>query len=196
MNSTSHTHTEGESCCSGPWLQPSVHQTLDEIDFERGIWSDACYGNTEEIIRKLNRGNRICTVNSVDSSGYTALHYASRNGHLSTCEALVMQGANVNCQTASGKSTPLHRAAYRGHRLVVKYLLSKKANPMICDADGKTALHKAAENGHTEILKELLENSPALKSITDNKGKTAFQYVSHDKQDAIEIFNSFLDDNH
>jgi len=65
--------------------------------------------------------------------------------------------------------TCLMIAAKNGHRQVVSYLLSKKANPNCSTKCGNTALHLAAENGGLEIVKELLKfckiQSP------DGKGK-------------------------
>lgn len=45
----------------------------------------------------------------MDKSGYTALHYASRNGHLDMCKLLVGKGANVNALTKLGKVSALQR---------------------------------------------------------------------------------------
>lgn len=64
-------------------------------------------------------------VHAKDSSDYTALHYAARAGFLDIMKALLDNGANPNAQTASGKVTPLHRAAYMGHIEAIKLLTSK-----------------------------------------------------------------------
>lgn len=53
-----------------------------------------------------------CT-NVRDNSGYTALHYAARNGHLDACQLLIDGGANINAKT-NGGVTPIHRAAMMG----------------------------------------------------------------------------------
>ncbi|KAJ8960744.1 hypothetical protein NQ318_020037 [Aromia moschata] len=90
-------------------------------------------------------------VDARDSAGYTALHYAARNGHLDTCRFLVDRGADVDAVTRAGKATALSRAALAGKHEVVEYLLSKKADPFVADVDGRTALHRAAENGHLAI---------------------------------------------
>lgn len=52
-------------------------------------------------------------VNSQDNSGYTALHYAARNGHVDICSILIENGASINAQT-HGNATPLHKAAAAG----------------------------------------------------------------------------------
>lgn len=61
---------------------------------------------------------------------------------MSVCELLLAQGACASPQTRGG-ATPLHRAAYCGHRAVVKLLLNFHADPQRCDDDGATPLHKA-----------------------------------------------------
>jgi len=56
------------NCC----LQPvtSVCQTLDEIDFERGIWSAAVSGDTARVKIFLSGGGN---PDAPDSSSFTAL---------------------------------------------------------------------------------------------------------------------------
>ena len=72
-------------------------------------------------------------------------HYASRNGHLKACKVLLENGADPNISTTSGSSTSLHRSAMKGHTDIVNLLLSYKADPGRCDADGKTPLHKVGK---------------------------------------------------
>ncbi|XP_035496318.1 ankyrin repeat domain-containing protein 39 [Scophthalmus maximus] len=146
------------SCCSHPVSSPSVHQTMNEMDFERGIWSAAMDGDLERVESLVQRGT---DLNLRDSSGYTALHYASRSGHLAVCTFLLENGACASPQTPGG-ATPLHRSAYCGHLDVVRILLHRRADPMLCDDDGASPLHKAAEQGHDEVCQLLLEDCPAL----------------------------------
>ncbi|GAB1605505.1 receptor-interacting serine/threonine-protein kinase 4-like isoform X1 [Argonauta hians] len=160
-------------CCHSQSLQPSLHQTLPELDFERGLWNDALTGDIEGVRCKLRKQRYGCTANATDTSGYTPLHYASRSGHLEICKLLVENGANVNCTTASGLATPLHRAAYSGHNSVVKFLLEKGADPFKCDADGKTALHKAATRGDAATISLLMQRHPGLAQVADNTNMVA-----------------------
>lgn len=62
-------------------------------------------------------------TNQLDSSGYAALHYAARNGHLTVCERLVNAGADVNVCTRSGGVTPLIRAALMGKQIIQRRLI-------------------------------------------------------------------------
>ncbi|XP_039624492.1 ankyrin repeat domain-containing protein 39 [Polypterus senegalus] len=152
------------TCCSHcSAVQLSVHQTLDEMEFERGIWSAAMNGELDRVKGFLDKGTNPCIV---DKFGYTALHYASRSGSLSVCRILLQHGACVNAQTRGG-ATSLHRAAYCGHGDVVALLLSSGADPKISDDDGATPLHKAARCGHVEICKVLVKNCPSLKNLQD-----------------------------
>lgn len=89
----------------------SVCQTLEELDFERGIWFAAQYGDLDRIEKLLSQGT---SADSRDRSGYTALHYAARNGHVEACECLLRNGADVNAVTKSGQATVLHRVATAG----------------------------------------------------------------------------------
>ncbi len=61
------------------------------------------------------------SVNQKDHSGFTALHYASREGHFGMVGYLLAQGADANAETEF-KFTPAYLAAYNGH-LRVLYLL-------------------------------------------------------------------------
>ncbi|XP_060738383.1 ankyrin repeat domain-containing protein 39 isoform X3 [Tachysurus vachellii] len=154
------------SCCAHR-STPSVHQSLDEMDFERGIWSAALDGDLERVQSFLKKGT---DPNTKDQAGYTALHYASRAAHQSVCELLLDHGACANSQTRGG-ATALHRATYCGHMSIVKLLLNHRADPCLTDDDGSTPLHKAAEQGHLEMCVLLLSKYPVLKTIKDKKSR-------------------------
>jgi hypothetical protein len=62
-----HQHSHDCGCHSA---SSSVHQTLDEMEFERGLWSAALSGQVEEVENRLAKGE---DVNARDKSGYTAL---------------------------------------------------------------------------------------------------------------------------
>ena len=70
LTKTMSNHGHAHDCGAHVSGAPSVHQTLDEMEFERGIWSAALCGDYEEVQRHLRRGEN---ANRTDSSGYTAL---------------------------------------------------------------------------------------------------------------------------
>ncbi|GFR28256.1 ankyrin repeat domain-containing protein 39 [Trichonephila clavata] len=160
-----------------------VEQSLDEVAFEKGIWGTAFDGNIQKLKLILDRGE---DPSIPDSSGYTALHYASRNGKELTCKILLGNGANPNAQTHGG-ATPLHRAAFLGHANIVSLLLQYKADPSICDSDGKTALHKGAEGQHYEVCCILVDSKPELKQIADNRGFLPVNYVKENNTPLLSL---------
>ncbi len=135
----------------------SVSQTLDEMDFERGIWQAAVDGNYSRVKLLLEKGT---SPDVRDSAGYTALHYACRAGHTQIVKLLFEFNANPNMQTAAGKDCPIHRAAYQGHEDVTELLIKNGADPMIQNADGETALHKAVQKNQEKIVELLLKSCP------------------------------------
>ena len=59
-----------EQSCSCVLRPTSTSQTLEELAFERGIWSAAVTGNAEKVSCLLRGGT---DANARDGSGYTAL---------------------------------------------------------------------------------------------------------------------------
>ncbi|XP_044293504.1 ankyrin repeat domain-containing protein 39 [Varanus komodoensis] len=167
--SSSPGHRKDGTCCSHCVAVPSAHQTLEEMDFERGIWYAALNGDLEGVRRQVLKHGK---ASEPDSFGYTALHYASRSGHYGVCRFLLESGATCSART-NGGATPLHRAAYCGHTEVAQLLLAHGADPAATDDEGKTCLHKAAENGHRELCQLLLEQRPELRHVRDKSGRRA-----------------------
>lgn len=57
-------------CCTSNITTSSVYQTIDELEFERGIWSAALNGEDDKVKQHLRKG---VNPNITDSSGYAAL---------------------------------------------------------------------------------------------------------------------------
>ena len=96
---------------------------------------------------------------AADTSGYTPLHYASRNGPADCVKLLLQQGARVDATTKGG-ATALHRAAFAGHTYICSLLLRAGASGALADSDCDTPLHKAAAQGHVEVTRALLRACP------------------------------------
>lgn len=159
------------SCSSAP--TPAT-QSLDELEFERGIWTAAIDNDASKVRTLIARGH----LADRDNSGYTALHYAARAGHLEVCRILLEAGIGVNERTHGGGATALHRAAMMGRDQIIKLLLAHKADALLQDSDGKTALHRAAEKGHLESCRILLQAGPAARSLPDSKGHIPVEAIS------------------
>ncbi|OPJ86920.1 ankyrin repeat domain-containing protein 39 [Patagioenas fasciata monilis] len=169
-------------CCPSRLAVPSVHQSLPEMDFERGIWAAARDGDEPRVLELLERRGE---PSQPDLAGYTALHYASRNGHLGVCRLLLQRGARCDARTPGG-ATPLHRASYCGHLPIAQLLLAHGADPLATDGDGRTSLHKAAEQGHRELCALLLRHSPVLAGIRDTKGRCPRDVATPEVRDLLD----------
>ena len=64
------------------------------------------------------------------------------------------------------KETALHKAAYKGHKDLVRLLLMKGASIEAINIDNNTPLHLAARNGHTGALELLLAKSASIEAMT------------------------------
>ncbi|KAB8244890.1 hypothetical protein BDV35DRAFT_381881 [Aspergillus flavus] len=103
------------------------------------------------------------TINKKDSTGATALMWASYNGYYEAVEMLLSKGADINAQGRQYE-TALQVACCRGHDQVVQILLEKGANihhfrANIHHFSGKygNALQAASLGGHDRIVQMLLE---------------------------------------
>ncbi|PRP87324.1 ankyrin repeat domain-containing protein 39-like isoform 1 [Planoprotostelium fungivorum] len=167
----SHNHSHTEACqCAG---KSQFGQSLDELEFQRGLWSSASSGNLSRVSSLISSGR---DVNEVDTSGYTALHYAARNGHVDICRLLTSKGASPNARTKAD-ATPLHRAAYRGNVKVIELLIAAGATLDAIDDEGMTPLHKAASERQNDAF-EFLSQQGASTELKDKKGRTASEIMN------------------
>ena len=72
-----------------------------ELDFERGIWAAARDGEEDRVRELLKKGTH---PSQKDSSGYTALHYASRAGHMDVVQV-------YHSEIHSWDTTPEHKTS-------------------------------------------------------------------------------------
>lgn len=142
------------SCCA----PTSATQSLDEVAFAKSACSAAQAGNLADLRRLMDRfPESIRSDGSMSGgSGYTPLHYASREGHVECVKLLLESGADPNAMTKAGGSTPLMRAAYMGRLDTVKLLIQHGAITSLQDMDGQTALDKALRNNHKDVASLLL----------------------------------------
>ncbi|KAJ0395120.1 hypothetical protein ATCC90586_002138 [Pythium insidiosum] len=88
--------------------------------------------------------------------GWTALHYASINGHVDVVRALLANDADVDAREKNGQ-TALHCATSHGSIEVMRVLLEGNASIEAKDNEEETPLHKAARKGDAGIIRLLLE---------------------------------------
>ena len=77
------------------------------------LWA-AGFGNKEVVKMLIEKG---ADVNSKTDEGWTSLHYATGGNYREIAELLIAKGADLNAKNSNGQITPLHWAAWRGHKL-------------------------------------------------------------------------------
>lgn len=104
-------------------------------------------------------------VNTTEVSRQTLLHnaafYSEGNSHYQTIKVLLINGADVNSQTAVSNSTPLHYLVRRADVKTVQLLLDFGADVNLKDSYGEISLFKLfngdKSKDKSDIVKLLVE---------------------------------------
>jgi tetratricopeptide (TPR) repeat protein len=111
-----------------------------------------------------------------DPSKDNELLEAAKAGDLSRVKKLLTTGADIRCTDPEFGATPLHWAAYKGHRRIVSLLLKRGADVNAKNNDGRTPLMFAAGFGHRQVAK-LLVQYKADPTVKDKDGNTALDWA-------------------
>jgi len=147
------------------------------IHYSKGttLWEFAAKGDAAGVRRALARGEDpnqtdIRTDNEMIQMGrnplkVTALHVACMNGILDIVKMLVNAGAKLEPK-GKGGLTPLQYAVRFDRKTVVRYLLSKGADPDTIDDRGYTPVRVARETGAKDIYEDLVDAEKRRKQKT------------------------------
>ena len=80
-------------------------------------------------------------VNQTNGDKNTALHLAVQTGHVSMCQVLLQQGADLNMQNKCLK-TPLHVASIGRNKEIMELLIKRGAQLSTKDRKQRTPLHR------------------------------------------------------
>jgi ankyrin repeat protein len=96
------------------------------------------------------------------------IHDAAKAGDLAKVKALLTDNPGlVNEKTEIGW-TPLHTAAFCGHKDVVELLLAKGAKVNAKDNGGETPLHWAATEGNKDVVELFLAKGAKVNAKDEN----------------------------
>ncbi|MGD0801373.1 MAG: ankyrin repeat domain-containing protein [Terracidiphilus sp.] len=98
------------------------------------------------------------------------IHDAARAGDLAKVQSLVKEHPElVMSKDEQYGQTPLHIAAFNGHKDVAEFLLANKADVNAKAKNGSTPLHLAAAKGNKDIVELLLASKAEINAL-DNEG--------------------------
>ena len=105
--------------------------------------ADATERGDLEAVRALLRDG--ADVNTAQSDGMTALHWAATRNDAEIARVLLYAGATPRATTRLGGYTPLHLASRSGSADVAELILEAGADPNVFTTTGVTAMHFAAD---------------------------------------------------
>lgn len=148
---------------------------------------------TEEVARTEKKDQQsvrpIANVVSAETPSGKLLMYAEL-GETSFVEKVLKENPtlDVNRPRAEGNKTALYLACEKGYSDIVKLLLERKADAMICD-DARvncSALTVAARNGHVEIVNLLLAAGVDKESRDDRNRTALYAAAANNKPKVVQ----------
>ena len=168
------------------------HNPYNDLTQEEKDFLDASMkSNTAVIMAMLN--DNITLLDMKNTSGRTALMYASMCGDTNLVKYLISQGAVVDETDDDGK-TALMFAAAQGKMFAVELLIKKGAVVTKKDNRGHTAIMEAATYGWNATVGILLKNG-AVADEADNFGVTPLMFAQRgNKLKVIKLLERTLEE--
>jgi ankyrin repeat protein len=131
-------------------------------------------GDTAAALARIESG---VDVDSRDSTGATALHWAVYNNATDVISGLLDAGADPNAANRYG-STPMAEAAIVGDVAVIRALLEAGADVESPNPEGQTALMAVARTTNLAAAEVLLEAGADVNAREAWKGQTAVMWAA------------------
>jgi uncharacterized protein len=148
------------------------------------------------LVDAVKDGNRVAVqallrqktnVNTRETDGTTALHWAVRADDRELIGLLLRAGADVRAANRYGV-TPLQLAAANGSVMTAQALLDAGADPNAVLPEGETLLMTAARTGQPELLRMLLDRGADLNMREKWYGETALIWATAENHaDAVRL---------
>ncbi|XP_071560297.1 histone-lysine N-methyltransferase EHMT2 [Temnothorax nylanderi] len=139
------------------------------------------------VVKYLVRIGADVTLKGED--GMTALHMAAKSGHLEVCKIILTECKVPRTLVDSvddGGWTSLIWACEFCHTNVARYLLDKKCDPLIRDAEQNIALHWSAFSGSSDITEMLLNEGCDVNAVNVH-GDTPLHIAARQDQYAVSV---------
>ncbi|XP_008550725.1 histone-lysine N-methyltransferase EHMT2 isoform X2 [Microplitis demolitor] len=147
----------------------------------------AAIGGKTEVVRYLVRVGADVTLKGED--GMTALHMAAKSGHLESCRIILSECKVPRTLVDSvddGGWTSLIWACEFCHVDVARFLIEKKCDPLIRDAEQNIALHWSAYSGSSDITEMLLNEGCDVNAVNVH-GDTPLHIAARQDQYAVSV---------
>jgi len=164
---------------------PLLESVVSTHNFENDV-SNASWQGNNDVIRRLHESGS--PINTMDSRGYSPIHYACAQGNTEMCSFLLEKGVDVNVQDKHG-STSLFWASLFGYEDIVQILVDHGAQVNIPNYEGITPLITSVIQRYERILNILLENG-ASPNICTLRGESPLHISS--VSDSPEISNTLI----
>ena len=138
--------------------------------------ADAAERGDLEAVRALLRDG--ADVNTAQSDGMTALHWAASRNDAEIARTLLYAGATVRATTRLGGYTPLHLASRAGSAEVAKQILEAGADANVYTATGVSALHFAADADAPEVVALLAAHGAEVDARDTFSERTPLMFAS------------------
>ena len=113
-----------------------------------------------------------------DANGFTALHFASLNGHANIVK-LLLGKCKMSPEVCNKLNrTPIHCAAQNGYIEVIKVILEYDGNIYAKDKNGYNVFHFACFHNHVELVMYLLNETSIDINETTNSMEIGFDLTS------------------
>ena len=138
--------------------------------------ADAAERGDLEAVRALLRDG--ADVNTAQSDGMTALHWAASRNDAEIARTLLYAGATVRATTRLGGYTPLHLASRAGSAEVAEQILEAGADPNVYTTTGVSALHFAADADAPEVVALLAAHGADVDARDTFSERTPLMFAS------------------
>jgi uncharacterized protein len=115
-------------------------------------------------------------VNSKESDGTTALHWAAHWNDADAADLLIRSGANVNAATDLGVS-PISLACLNGGGTLVEKFLAAGGHAEVAGPNGETALMTCARAGSLQAVTALLAHGANVNAKENSHDQTALMWA-------------------
>ena len=116
-------------------------------------------------------------VNTVDSDGTTALHWAAHHDDVESGQQLLAAGADPTRANQFG-AQPIALASENGSAKFIQLLLDAGANPNAASPEGETILMTATRTGGVAAVRLLLRHAANPNRAEEWRGQTALMWAA------------------